>query len=193
MKCTHLHSMTALNGWSAGQTGMVPRGTRCFVPAEQLSAIRARHPAERPREAPGHWLVRSKTFRAYKNQRRRMSAVERTPNAHQASFFRAPAGRPQVRRRPAPYSPIGSANRSPTATSRASANLMSVPKVAFTSPFSTLANSCQHTPAIALKQVFESPCALRRDSTFRPTRPVSFRTCRTTSRTPHAKTPFLAG
>ena len=109
--------------------------------------------------------------------------VRRRANAerHQASFFRAPAGRPQVRRRPAPYSPIGSANRSPTATSRASANLMSVPKVAFTSPFSTLANSYRHTPAIALKQVFESPCALRRDSTFRPTRPVSFRTCRTTS------------
>ena len=64
--------------------------------------------------------------------------VRRRANAerHQASFFRAPAGRPQVRRRPAPYSPIGSANRSPTATSRASANLMSVPKVAFTSRLS---------------------------------------------------------
>lgn len=80
LKCTHLRNMAALNGWFAGQTGTVPRGTRGFVPAEQPSAIRARHPAGRPREAPGHWLVRSKTFRAYENQRRRMSAVERTPN-----------------------------------------------------------------------------------------------------------------
>lgn len=109
--------------------------------------------------------------------------VRRRANAerHQACFVRASAGRPQVRRRPAPYSPVGSANKSSTATSSASANLTSVPKVALTSPFSTLASSCRHTPAIALNQVFESPCALRRDSTFRPTKPVSFRTCRTTS------------
>lgn len=121
--------------------------------------------------------------------------VRRRTNAerHQASFVRAPAERPQVRRRPAPYSPIGSANKSSTATSSASANLMSVPKssahLAFLDLGQLLSAYARHCAQASLrkplrfaKRLHVSPNQTR----FLPYMPNDFRS-------PHAKTPFLAG